>query len=135
MLRPEGYSSIHGLTAGSPKSMFMSMRFCSDYPERLFLGLLALAATLTASAGDVPAAAQQATPTKEMRAQMATVHEQMAACLRSDKPITECRTEMMKSCQKLMGTQGCSMMGMDQGAMGKHGGMMQSQPAGPEAKK
>jgi hypothetical protein len=70
-----------------------------------------------------------------MRAQMATVHEQMVACLRSDKPIAECHTEMMKGCQKFMGTQGCSMMGMSQGALGMDGRMTQIQPAGPGAKK
>jgi len=113
----------------------MTMRFSRIYPGRLLLGLLALAATAAASAGDIPAGTQQAAPTKEMRAQMAIVHEQMAACLRSDRPFAECRTEMMKSCQKLMGTQGCPMMGMGEGAKGTHGGMMQTQPAAPEAKK
>ena len=34
-------------------------------------------------------------------------HEQMAACLRSDKPIAECRTEMTKMHEEMMGEMGC----------------------------
>jgi hypothetical protein len=51
-------------------------------------------------------------PSKEMRAKMATIHEQMAACLRSDKSFSDCRSEMMKGCQQMMGKRGCPMMGM-----------------------
>jgi hypothetical protein len=58
-------------------------------------------------------------PSKEMRAKMATIHEQMAACLRSDKSFSDCRSEMMKGCQQLMGERGCPMMGM-----GRHDQMM-----------
>ena len=47
------------------------------------------------------------TPTKEMREKMAALHEHMAACLRSDKPITECRTEMAKNHQEMMHEMGC----------------------------
>ena len=42
-------------------------------------------------------------PSKEMRQKMATLHEQMAACLRSDKALADCRTEIMKGCQEQMG--------------------------------
>jgi hypothetical protein len=48
-------------------------------------------------------------PTTEQRQKMATVHEAMATCLKSDKPMADCRTEMMKSCEESMG-QDCSMM-------------------------
>ena len=51
-------------------------------------------------------------PSKEMRVKMATIHEQMAACLRSDKSFSDCRSEMMKGCHQLMGERGCPMMGM-----------------------
>jgi hypothetical protein len=51
-----------------------------------------------------------------MRAKMATAHEQMAACLRSEKPIAACRTEMMKTGHELMGDHGCPTM-----EMGMHG--------------
>jgi hypothetical protein len=61
-------------------------------------------------AGEAPAAAPE--PSKEMRAKMASVHEQMATCLRSDRPLVECRSEMMTGCQQLMGERGCHMMGM-----------------------
>ena len=47
------------------------------------------------------------TPTKEMREKLAARHEQMAACLRSDKPIAECRTEMTKMHEEMMGEMGC----------------------------
>jgi hypothetical protein len=56
---------------------------------------------------------------KEQREKMATIHEQMAACLRSDKPVADCHREAMKSCQEMMGKEGCPMMG----AMHEH--MMQ----------
>jgi hypothetical protein len=39
------------------------------------------------------------TPSKDTREKMATLHEQMAACLRSDKSISECRDEMRKNYQ------------------------------------
>lgn len=82
------------------------------------------------------------TPTKAMRERMATLHEQMAACLRSDKPISECRTEMLRHCKAMMGNQGCTrmmgaggMMGMGGGTMGMgqgmHGRMTSSPPSSP----
>jgi hypothetical protein len=64
------------------------------------------------AADPAPAApTSQAAPSKEMREKMAKLHEQMAACLRSDKSIDECRTEMMKECHETMGKEGCPMMG------------------------
>ncbi len=71
-----------------------------------------------------PASAVAPEPTKDMRAQMATLHEQMAACLRSDKPFNDCRNEMMTGCKSMMGKNGCPMMGM-----GRRGAMMR----GPRA--
>jgi hypothetical protein len=76
-----------------------------------------------------------AEPTPEMRRQMAAVHQKMADCLKSDRPIGECRVEMHKSCVELMGEESCPMMGM-MGGMGPgmmgHGMMHQqgSSPAG-----
>jgi len=69
-------------------------------------------------------------PSPEVRLQMADVHKKMAACLESERPMADCRAEMMKSCQTLMGESGCPMMG----SMGmRHGsGMMQGGP--PEKK-
>lgn len=51
-------------------------------------------------------------PTTEMRATMALAHEKMAACLRSDKPMTECREEMRKSAPMMR--EQCPMMGHTQ---------------------
>ena len=87
-------------------------------------------------AADAPTTA--AAPSKEMREQMAALHEQMAACLRSDKSMSECRTQMIQSCQSTMGSQGCHTamgmgMGMGGGMMGRgqgmHGHMMSSPPS------
>jgi hypothetical protein len=107
----------------------MNIKSSSTYA--LLLSLLGMAGAWSAFAGDTSASATPTVTTKEMRAQMATVHEQMAACLRSDKSMSHCRTEMMTSCQKIMGTQGCC---MGQGTKGTHGGMIQSQPPASETK-
>ena len=48
---------------------------------------------------------------KQQRAQMASAHEKMAACLRSDRALDECRQEMHASCMSTFGEQGCPMMG------------------------
>ena len=95
-------------------------------------GALLIALGSAAFAANPPTA--PSTPTKEMRERMATVHEQMAACLRSDKSISECRTEMLKHCHDMMGGQGCTrmmgkggMMGMGQGM---HGHMTSNPPSG-----
>lgn len=98
-------------------------------------GVLLIAAGSAVFAADAPTT----TPSKAMREQMAMLHEQMATCLRSDKPMSECRTAMMTNCQSMMGAQGCrtamSMgMGMGGGMMGTgrgmHGSMMSSPPSG-----
>ncbi len=92
---------------------------------------------IAAGSGVIAADAPTSAPSKQMREQMATLHEQMAACLRSDKSMSECRTQMMSSCQSIMGSQGCRMatgmgMGMGGGMMGggqgMHGRMMSSSP-------
>ena len=62
--------------------------------------------------------------TPEQRQTMAAAHEKMAACLRSDRPLSECRNEMMQACHKMMGKEGCPMMGdmqeMMERGMGNH---------------
>jgi hypothetical protein len=71
-------------------------------------------------------------PTPDARQKMATIHEKMAACLRSDRPMAECRADMWKSCQEQMGADGCPMMGAG-GGMGPgmmHRGMMQGGTTG-----
>jgi hypothetical protein len=42
--------------------------------------------------------------TAEQRGKMATAHEKMAACLRSDRSASECRDEMIKACEETMGS-------------------------------
>lgn len=77
------------------------------------MGAVSLAATQPSPA--------PATVTKETREKMAVVHEQMAACLRSDKSLADCHAEMRKSCKESLGDQGCPGMGMGMGmGMGKH---------------
>ena len=65
---------------------------------------------------------------------MAEIHQRMADCLVTQKPISACRVEMQTSCQEMMGKQGCTMMGTGNGGMGPGmmggGGMMQ-QPGAP----
>jgi len=85
------------------------------------VALLGLALGSSAAFTAEPSSAQYAAPTKEQREKMATIHEQMATCLRSDKPIADCHKDAMKSCQDVMGTEGCSMMG------GMHGHKMHQQ--------
>ncbi len=83
------------------------------FRDSRFRGALLLAAVLgigTAAWAAEPPASSTPAVSKEMREKMATMHEQMATCLRSDKAISECRTEMRKSCQEL-GPEGCPMMG------------------------
>jgi hypothetical protein len=64
-------------------------------------------------------------PTAEERAQMATMHEKVALCLRSSKTIAECHDEMKKNCT--MGDR--CMMGMGMGK--KRGPMMDKEWAMP----
>lgn len=73
-----------------------------------------LAATLIASttfAAEMPPV-RDPEPSKEMREHMAAAHDAMAACLRSDKSLADCRNEMQMTCKQPHGKQGCPMMGM-----------------------
>jgi hypothetical protein len=95
--------------------------------KRVLWALAVSAMIVSVAAADDPAPAFM--PSKEMRAQMATIHEQMAACLRSDKAFADCRSDMMKSCHQLMGGQGCPMM-----RDGMHHQMKQTSPSTPAPK-
>lgn len=88
--------------------------------SRLFSDLaVALTATVllggaaTALAAEPPAASSP--PSKEMREKMASIHEKMATCLRSDKEFSECRQQMQQNCSEVMGEQGCPMTGVGRG--------------------
>ncbi len=49
-------------------------------------------------------------PSKEDRAKMATMHEEMASCLKSDKKFSECHEHMMKTCPMMKDGKKCPMM-------------------------
>lgn len=55
---------------------------------------------------------------RESREKMALMHEKMAACLKSDKTINDCRSEMRGQCLATMGQEGCSFMESGNGMMG-----------------
>jgi len=78
----------------------------------LCVGVLA-ALNLAAGPGKGAARMKQKWPnlSAEQRASMATIHEQMAACLRSDKPLGDCMQKMMDSCHDMMGGKWCPMTG------------------------
>jgi len=63
---------------------------------------MALLSVAGASFAAEPEHMDRPAPSKEMRAKMANAHEQMAACLRSDRPMVECHEEMMKQ-HEMMG--------------------------------
>lgn len=88
-----------------------------------WLGTIALAliSAAPAFAADPPPAAPTS-PSPELRAQMAAVHQKMAECLRSERPIADCQAEMASSCQAMTGAGGCPMMGPMGAGMGP--GMM-----------
>lgn len=75
----------------------------------------------------------EATMTKEQRQKMAEVHQKMADCLKSDKPLSECRSEMMKACHDNMGAQGCPMMGHHMGEDHMHHGKSTSSEGSTES--
>ena len=54
-------------------------------------------------------------PTKEQREKMAEMHEKMASCLKSDRPVSDCHKDMMEGCKETMGKDGCPMMGGKKG--------------------
>jgi hypothetical protein len=72
--------------------------------------LLTLAATAPAQTPPAPSALPEVS--KETRDKMAALHEQMASCLRSDKSLAACRSQMVKDCQEQLGTLECALSGM-----------------------
>ena len=98
----------------------MHSRSLYSRAQRVIAGVLVIMGAGAALAADLPAANQPA-PSKDMREKMAILHEQMATCLRSDKPLVDCRSEMMKNCQDTLQRHGCHMMrqGMLGGGAGR----------------
>jgi len=111
----------------------MNTRSSSSRTQHVIASVLVLMGASAVFAADPPAAKPTATP-KELREKMATVHDHMAACLRSDKPLTDCRSEMMKDCQDTMGKKDCPMMGhgMMGSGSGKRAHMMPDGAKSPE---
>jgi hypothetical protein len=100
--------------------------------HRIVLAIASVMLASAALAADPPTPAP-ADPSPERRHQMAEIYQRMADCLISTRPIAECRGEMQKSCQDVIGKDGCTMMN------GHMGGMMQGQgmgtsPAAPAQK-
>jgi len=96
----------------------------------VILGLFAFSAHAESSDSDEhakhhpnasPKASMMKEPSPEMRKKMADAHQKMADCLKSDRPMSECKQEMMKECHQMMKDKGhCPMMG-DMGDMMGHG--------------
>src|SRR5512138_2567947 len=91
------------------------MNTASRTRTRILVTGLMLALVGSAFAAD-PAPTKTAEPSKQTREQMAKMHEEMAACLRSDKAVADCRTQMHEHCMATMGANGCPMMGAGMGA-------------------
>jgi len=109
------------------------------------IALLALLAAPMAFAAE-PEKNAPSDPSPEAREKMAAVHQKMAECLRSSRPMAECRAEMTNSCREMMGDSGCPMMGGGPGGMGPGmmghgkgggmgGGMMKGPPPPPAPEK
>ena len=69
----------------------------SNHTRAALLTGIALLCTAGVVPADDPTSSSRPPPTKEMREKMAKAHEDMAACLRSDRAIEECHSEMMKN--------------------------------------
>lgn len=88
--------------------------------KRMMILVASTMLSFSAYAGDKGSANKNANGkktewTKEQRETMAKNHETMATCLRSDKAVTDCHDEMMKSCKE---SDSCPMKGR-----GMHHGM------------
>lgn len=95
------------------------MNIVSRVRARTAIAALLLLSGAASTPADSPA--PEHTLSKETREKMATLHEQMAACLRSEKSLLECRAAMMRSCQEQLGSDGCPMIvGMGGGTDGRH---------------
>lgn len=93
--------------------------------KSVLAGLAVILGTVGIALAAEPPSATPAAPSKESREKMAMFHEQLAACLRSDKPIAECHEQAMKHHHE-MGDEGCPMMDKDHH---HHDHTMQKQPA------
>lgn len=101
----------------------------------VFATVFALSSIAAAQpSGGAKAAKDEAEVTAEQRSKMASVHEKMAACLRSTKPISECRDEMHGQCEESMGKDECPMMGDMMGHGKRHMREMMKSKRGDKTK-
>ncbi len=89
----------------------------------LFIALLIASSIHSTSKAQTPATDSTASMNESLdqRSQMADLHQTMAICLRSSKPMTDCHEEMKASCKMNMGEDSCMMSGhmMDKKGMMK----------------
>ena len=71
---------------------------CSVRARAAITALLLLSGTAMTWADTPPPVHRELS--KETREKMAALHEQMAACLRSDKSLAECHSMMIQGCWK-----------------------------------
>jgi hypothetical protein len=76
-----------------------------------FVGVFGNLAVAAEAPATPPAAKGHPALTTEQRQKMAGLHDKMAVCLRSTRPLSECRQEMMAGCKEALGKEGCAMMG------------------------
>jgi hypothetical protein len=74
--------------------------------------VIVLFASSSAAFAAEPQASTKPGASKEWREKMASAHERMAACLRSDKSMDVCHQEMMKAAGGARGDHDCGMKGM-----------------------
>lgn len=97
----------------------------TPWRNRWLIGsVAALIGATTSFAADTPPsatapAAQSAAPapilSKAQREKLAALHEQMAACLRSDSALADCHAQMQQACRESMGSTGCPGLGRRMG--------------------
>lgn len=72
--------------------------------------LLTLVACASIAAEEPSQDKRPAPPTKQERERLATLHEHMATCLRSDKTLRECHESARKECEDTLGDRCRDMM-------------------------
>ena len=77
----------------------------------LFIACLSGQLSLADETGKKSSSMKMPAMTTEQRQKMAVAHEKMASCLRTEKPLSDCHEEMMKTCKDSMDKGGCAMMG------------------------
>jgi hypothetical protein len=93
---------------------------CAGTPAaRVAVAAALLLLGAAATYADTPAADSRV-PSQQTREKMAVLHEQLAACLRSDRPVNECRSEMVTNCQAQIGSNCATIAGVIHGTDNRH---------------